>query len=229
MLKIVRFSCLVLSVAVLCMATGCSKSANMLGANVRMAASCLTPVAVLTPTSHDPLNNQGNPDGYGSHNGELNDLKIELVYLDPKGYNQTGHSVYYIGQEMDYEIRLTNLGNRTFNCLDVSSQQQYYDNGTCQCWWWGPNQAPVSYTKGEPMPGDSTNNWNGVQLPPHSMVVLKGGYLSPNQTASGLDQTAVLIKHCNTPGQNSEHDALMYYNPEQGVFDPPGTASQQIH
>lgn len=224
--------CVSVLLGVLCLVfvTGCSKSANMMGGNVRLNAACLTPVAVLTPTNHDPLDNQGNPDGYGDHTGEMKDLKIELVYIDPKGYSPTGHSVYYIGENMDYEIHITNLGNQTFNCLDVSAEHQYYDNGNCQCGWWSPNPGPagVAYTKGEPMPGLSSNNWNGVGLPPHSMVALKGSYLSPNNTASGIDQTAVLIKHCNTPGQCSEHDALMYYDPEQGVFDPPGSQSQQL-
>jgi hypothetical protein len=221
-----RFVCGLLGVLCLVFVIGCSKSANMMGGNVRLNSACLTPVAVITPTNHDPLDNQGNPDGYGEHNGEMEDLKIELVYINPMGYNATGHSVYYIGLNMDYEIHLTNLGSRTFNCLMVSAQHQYYDNGVCSCEWWGAGNYPVNYTKGEPMPGESTNNWDGVELPPHSMVVLKGGYLSPIQTAAGLDQTAVLIKHCNTPGHESEHAALMYYNPEQGVFDPGDLAKQ---
>ncbi len=209
--------------AFLLLLSGCSQMGNTLGANVRLSTSDYKVVAVLTPTSYDPLNAQGNPAGYGSHNGELQNLQIQLVYLNPPSYNTNGHAIYYIGQPMQYELKVTNIGNCAFNCLDFSVQHQYYDTGST----WdnydpsNPSGYMVNYSKGEPMPGTSTSNWNNVNLPSQSMVVLQGTYNPPYSTAPGTDQTAVLIKHCNTPGQSSEHDALMYYNPEQGVFDPP--------
>jgi hypothetical protein len=199
------------TILLICMSlflVGCNRTANMMGGNVRVSSASLTPVAVLNPTSNDPLNNQGNPDGYGNHAGELKDLQIEIVYLNPKGYSPLGHSVYYINELMEYEVRVTNVSNRTFSCLMFSAQHQYYE-------------TVGSVTKGQPMDGASTCNWDGVELNPHTMVVLKGSYFPPLSTQPGIDQTGLLIKHCNDPGHESEHAALMYYNPEQGVFDPP--------
>jgi len=137
-------------------------------------------------------------------------LKVEVIYENPVGYSPAGHSVYYIGGTMAYQVRITNLGCTAFNCLNVSSQQQFYDTGTT------PNGygALVSTIKGQPLPGSNTDNWNGISIPAHSSVLLSGSYTCPLSCASGVEQTAIQIKKCDNCG------SLNYYNPECGVWDP---------
>jgi len=188
--------------------TGCSRSANLMGGNVRVSSASLTPVAVLTPTNKDPLIHTGSDDPTGS----LKDLQIELVYLNPKGYSPAGHSVYYIGETMAYEIHIVNVGCSKYDCLSFSAQHQYYEN---------ESYAGASASKGDALPGASTCNWDSISIPGHSMVVLKGSYACPGGTIPGIDQTAIQVMSC--PTKCGKAASMLYYNPEQGVFDPPPT------
>jgi len=156
-------------------------------------------------------------DGYGKHLGELKQIQVWVVYTNFFYRDAQGYPVYYIGAPMSCEIHLKNTGNRTFNRLDVSCQHQYYESGVCDRWWW-PYPRTVSYSKGEPLPGDSCKTWAELSLGPGEEISLPMTYTPPYETCDGLDQTCVILKHTNKGGETS---AVFYYNPECGVFCPP--------
>ncbi|HUW23725.1 MAG TPA: hypothetical protein VMW39_06825 [bacterium] len=154
---------------------------------------------------------------YGKHAGELKNLSIKVVYTDPYFYTPEGLAGYYIGLPMTYEVHITNNSRRTYKHLDVIAIQEYYESGTCDRFW-HPYPQYVTYRKGEPLPDDSKQVWQNISLGPNQKIVLSGGYTPPLATCDGLDQTHVIIQHTN---RGKVEAAIMYYEPECGVFCPP--------
>jgi hypothetical protein len=157
---------------------------------------------------------------WGEHTGELNKLDFSIEYLDHFGTIAGGYVIYYIGVPMRYRITIKNTSDRNFGHLEVIAIQEYHETKTCNRWWY-PYPQSVSVEKGDPMPGDAIQVWEDVYLGPNSEVVLEDTYTAPIQTCSGLDQTHLILKHYN---QGELHAAVMYDNPELGVFDPPPPA-----
>ncbi|MCE5301402.1 MAG: hypothetical protein LLG37_11105 [Spirochaetia bacterium] len=159
----------------------------------------------------------GHIQGIGEHAGELKWLDIDIIFQSPYFYTAEGYAGYYIGLPMNYEIHITNMGNRKYEHLDVAAVQEYYETGTCDRWWY-PDPQIVDYTKGEAMPGDSMMYWRDVSVSAGEELVLKGTYTAPLATCSGLDRIALAIQHTNN---GATHAATMYYNPEAAVYCPP--------
>ncbi|MEE8167397.1 MAG: hypothetical protein V3T58_00815 [Candidatus Hydrothermarchaeales archaeon] len=154
---------------------------------------------------------------YGKHLGELKNLEISVVYTDPYFYTEEGLAGYYISLPMTYEIHIKNNGKSTFKHLDITAIHEYYESGTCDRWWY-PYPREVTYAKGEPLPGDATEVWEDITLERGEEIVLKDSYIPTLATCDGLDQTHLIIKHTN---KGRETAAVMYYEPEAGVFCPP--------
>ncbi len=154
---------------------------------------------------------------FGKHAGELKNLSIKVVYTAPYFYTPEGLAGYYIGLPMTYEVHITNNSRRTYQHLDVIAIQEYYESGTCNRTWYSYPQD-VTYSKGEPLPGDSKQVWRNISLGANQKIVLSGGYNVPLATCDGLDQTHVIIQHTN---KGKVEAAIMYYEPECGVFCPP--------
>ena len=154
---------------------------------------------------------------YGKHTGELKNLSIKVVYTNPYFYTSEGLAGYYIGMPMTYEAHIANNSPRTYKHLDVIAMQEYYESGTCNRAWY-PHPQYVTYSKGEPLPGDSKRVWRDVSLGPNQKIALLGRYDVPLATCDGLDQTHVIIQHTN---KGKVEAAIIYYEPELGVFCPP--------
>lgn len=149
----------------------------------------------------------------GKHIGELKHLEIEVVYTDPYFYTDDGYAGYYIGLPMTYELRIKNTGKRTFKHLDITAIHEYHESGTCYRYSEG-----ITYSKGDPLPGDTTQKWSDVTLRGGDEIILEGRYVPPMATCDGLDQTHVIIKHSNN---GKEEAAVIYFEPEAGVYCPP--------
>lgn len=150
---------------------------------------------------------------YGKHTGELKNLEVEVVYTNPYFYTDDGLAVYYIGLPMTYELHITNTGKRTFRHLDITAIQEYHESGTCYRY-----SEEITYSKGDPMPGYTTQSWGDVAIERGRMAIFEGGYVPPYTTCEGLDQTHVTIKHTNN---GKAEAATIYFEPEAGVFCPP--------
>ena len=155
--------------------------------------------------------------GIGEHAGELKCLDIQIIFKDPYFYTAEGLAGYYIGLPVNYEIKITNMCNRTYKHLDIVAIHEYYDSGTCNRWWY-PYPQEVEYNKGEPMPGDSMQYWRDVEIGKEEEIVLQGQYIPPYEVCDGLDQIHLIIQHTNN---GATHAATMYYNPEAAVYCPP--------
>jgi len=153
----------------------------------------------------------------GEHRGELKNLSIKVVYTNPYFYTSEGLAGYYIGMPMTYEVHIANNSRRTYKHLDVTAIQEYYESGTCNRAWY-PYPQYVTYSKGEPCPGDSKQVWRDISLGPNQKIVLSDRYDVPLAVCDGLDQTHVIIQHTN---KGIVEAAIMYYEPECGVFCPP--------
>ncbi len=154
---------------------------------------------------------------YGKHQGELKNLSIKVVYTNPYFYTPEGLAGYYIGMPMTYEVHITNNSRRTYKHLDVTAIQEYYESGTCNRTWY-PHPQYVTYVKGEPLPGFSEQVWRNISLGANQKIVLSARYNVPLAVCDGLDQTHVIIQHTN---RGRVEAAIMYYEPECGVFCPP--------
>ncbi len=155
---------------------------------------------------------------WGEHIGELKYLDISIEYLDYDGrIDAEGYPIYYIGEAMRYKITINNTGDRNFGHLEVIAIQEYYEDMLPS---YRPWYAPfyVNIHKGDAMPGDSIQVWDDVYLGPYETIVLEDTFISPWETCAGLDQTHLIIKHYN---EGVLHAAVMYDNPELGVYCPP--------
>ncbi len=154
---------------------------------------------------------------WGEHTGELQYLDISVEYLDYFYNDAEGYPVYYIGYPMRYKITIQNSGNRNFGHLEIIAIQEYYED---QLPSYRPWYAPfeVNIHKGDAMPGDSIQVWEDVYLGPYETIVLEDTFIAPWETCAGLDQTHLIIKHYN---EGVLHAAVMYDNPELGVYCPP--------
>jgi len=154
---------------------------------------------------------------YGKHQGELKNLSIRVLYTNPYFYTREGLAGYYIGMPMTYEVHIVNNSRRNYEHLDVTAIQEYYHSGTCNRTWY-PYPQQVTYSKGEPLPGDSKQVWKNISLGPSQKIILLGRYDVPLAACDGLDQTHVIIQHTN---KGRVEASIMYYEPECGVFCPP--------
>jgi len=154
---------------------------------------------------------------FGEHTGELKNLNIRVVYTRPYFYTPEGLAGYYIGMPMTYEVYIENKSPRTYNHLDVTAIQEYYESGRCTRAWY-PYPENVTYSKGEPLPGNSKQVWPDISLGPNQKIVLSGRYDVPLATCDGLDQTHVIIQHTNMGKVDA---SIIYYEPECGIFCPP--------
>ena len=154
---------------------------------------------------------------WGEHTGELKYLDISIEYLDYYGNTGEGYPIYYIGLPMRYKITIRNTGDRNFGHLEIIAIQEYYeDHLPAYRPWYAPFEVNVH--KGDAMPGDSIQVWDDVYLGPYEEIVLEDTFIAPMATVAGLDQTHLIIKHYNNGQLNA---AVMYDNPEQGVYCPP--------
>lgn len=146
----------------------------------------------------------------GKHIGEVAQLEYEIVYKDDYGklvIDESGETyyfnwgwtwhipgdfpeelygtypVYFIGREIVYEIHLRNVGQRTFKNLMVVAAQEYLyvDSG--------------DVSKGDPLPGESSQQWFVDELRAGDEVVLVGKYNAPRGTYPGLDRTHLKVMH----------------------------------
>lgn len=211
---------LLFSLAGIGLIAGCTANGNIVGADTGAGLADL-PVhgSPVPPSSSDPF---AAPSPHPV-NG-FPDLVVELVYKDPVGYNEAGQTLYYIGQTFEFEIKLSNYSVNDLSCLNVYSGHQYYTTGTCGNSWWAPgfpgyDGSPVdTKIKGSNLSGNSSSGWTSFAVPSNNMVVLTGTYTIPYTVCPGLSQTAIMVEYC---GPGFEQPILLYYNPEQGVFDPP--------
>lgn len=194
---------------------GCTVGGNIVGADASVASADLPQSGnPVPPTSSDPFV----PPAGGPVN-DFSNLVIELVYKDPPGYNQSGQTIFYIGQTFDYELRISNYSGYKLRCLNIYAAHQYYNTGACGNTWWTATDPPVdTRVKGSNLAGESSAAWEGLKLYPYSMKVLTDSYTIPGNVCPGLSQTAIMVEYC---GSCSGDPVLLYYNPEQGVFDPP--------
>lgn len=159
---------------------------------------------------------------WGEHKGELKYLDISIEYFDYHGTDTNGYPIYYIDPysiypPMRYKITIKNTSDRNFGHLEVIAIQEYYEDMLPSYRpWYSP--VYVNIHKGDPLPGDAIQVWEDIYLGPYSEVVLEDTYRAPIQTSAGLDQTHVLIKHYNNGVLSA---AVMYDNPELGVYCPP--------
>lgn len=169
--------------------------------------------------------NSGKSDTIGDGNSGIgNDcasLTVTINYLNFYGYLEGIYPIYYIGLPMKYEIQIKNNGIKKLNNMEVYAVQEYYENKTCDRWWY-PYPETVTVYKGEPMPGDSLQKWTGVSVGAGETLVLVDDFTSPIQTCDGLDQTHIVIKKIEN-GQVT--GAVIYDNPETGVYCPPAPAN----
>lgn len=154
---------------------------------------------------------------WGEHKGELQYLDISIEYLDYFYTDADGYPVYYIGYPMRYQITIENSGDRTFGHLEVIAIEEYYEDMLPAYRWWC-EPVYVNIHKGDAMPGASIQIWEDVYLGPHTKIVLEDTYTAPIETCAGLDQTHLIIKHYN---EGVLHAAVIYDNPELGVYCPP--------
>jgi hypothetical protein len=175
----------------------------------------------------------------GKHIGDARPLEIEIVYLNPPGtltIDETGetyyfpvwdftwhvdreyeeqyygtYAIYFIGQTLEFEIRIRNTYNRTYRNLKVVAIQEYH-------------LAPGT-EYGERMPGDSVDEWFIERLGPGEEVVLRGEHYAGPSTVPGLNQTHVQVFHwSNDQGRGGDGEGpgrLFWDDPEAGVYCPP--------
>lgn len=159
----------------------------------------------------------GHIPGIGEHSGELQWLDIKIIFTKPYFYTSEGLAGYYIGLPVNFEIQITNTGNRNYEHLDIVAIHEYYESKDCNRWWY-PYPQEVSVSKGEPLPGNSMQYWRDIQIGKGEKIVLQGTYTPPLATCDGLDQIHLIIQHTNN---GALHAATMYYNPEAAVYCPP--------
>lgn len=180
----------------------------------------------------------------GKHIGDAAPIQVEIVYKDAPGiltidergatyyfpawnwtfreggvYDESYYGtypVYFIGQTMTFEMHIKNTSNRTYRNLKVVATQEYH------------LAAGASY--GEPMPGDSSEEWFIEKLGPHEELVLTGYHYAPYNTLPGLDQTHVEIYHWSNGKiipidiqvRSAKAPGRLFWNdPEAGVYCPP--------
>ena len=174
-------------------------------------------------------------------------LEYEIVYKDYEGIltiNETGshyyfpgwgytvnssydeefygeYSVYLIGQTMHYEVHIRNTGHRTYKNLRVVAMQEYHETMTDVDY-----TGPFSITQGDPLPGDSTQEWVVGELRAGEEIVLDGSYLSPRGIHPGLDQTHLQIWHYKSCNATSDEGInapgrLIIDDSTAGVYCPP--------
>jgi hypothetical protein len=182
----------------------------------------------------------------GKHVGDAKPIEVEVIYLDPPGtltIDETGmvyhfpawnltyqvsreydeefygiYPVYFIGQTLEFEVRIRNTSNRTYRNLKVVAIQEYH-------------LAPGT-EYGEAMPGDSVEEWYVEELGPGGEVVLLGRHHAVLGTVPGLNQTHVQIFHWSNGNQISLGEwrgggapgRLFWDDPEAGVYCPPAFA-----
>ncbi len=154
-------------------------------------------------------------------------LHITVDYLNPHGFNDQGYAIYYIGENMGYRVNITALSNHALflnKKYVVYAIHEYLSDETCNRWWYPSPPRPanepqqISVKKGDPLPGESTQNWKDISFGVGAPVSLTGSYLSTLATCDGNDQTHVLIVSENANGQI---EMTIFDNPEAGIFDPP--------
>lgn len=152
----------------------------------------------------------------GKHKGELKNLNIKVVYTNPYFHTPDGYAGYYISLPMTYEVHIENMSPRTYNHIDISARHEYYENKTCDRWWY-PYPRTVTVSKGQPMPGNSTQSWDNLIIRGNETKILRGSYTAPMETCDGLDQTRIIIKHTN----QGKVIAAEFLNKVLGVYCPP--------
>jgi hypothetical protein len=105
---------------------------------------------------------------------------IDVEYLNPRGYTGMGLPYYYLGDTMQYKVKVDykrgfNLDQYPLVYSILTATQRYY-----------PSMAVL--------PGASTEVWDPLGLPPYAYVELLDGYYIPPATIPGNDCTTVNIK-----------------------------------
>lgn len=105
---------------------------------------------------------------------------IDVEYLNPRGFTGMGLPYYYIGDTMQYKIKVTykkgfNLDQYPLLWTALTAVQRYY-----------PSMVEL--------PGDSTELWDPLGLPPYAYVELTDSYYIPPGTVPGNDCTTVNIQ-----------------------------------
>ncbi len=141
--------------------------------------------------------------------------------------NEDGYAIYYIGEDMNYQVNITAISNHALfqnKKYVVYAIHEYFTDETCDRWWYPSPPRPanepqqISIKKGDPLPGNSTQNWKDLSISVGSPLSLSGILTSTLATCAGNDQTHVLIVSENANGQI---EMTIFDNPEAGVFDPP--------
>ncbi len=126
-------------------------------------------------------------------------LSCSIDYFNLRNYDEEFIPVYYIGDTVEYELCLKNLGSQDLTNLTIQTIQEYHESGT-------------GYNKGDPLPGDSTQIWTSQTILKGEELVLTDSYYIPYDTHASLDQTHVIV---------TQDGVELYDNPEAGIWCPP--------
>lgn len=126
--------------------------------------------------------------------------EVVVAYLAPNAYDEYGIPVWNLGDTMQYELHVFNLGAQALTGLTIAAVQEYYETTT--------NAA-----KGTALPsGDATQVWSGVSIPAGQNVVLSDSFLIPTNSLPGYNQTHVTIQDASQ---------TIFEDDEAGVWCPP--------
>lgn len=184
-------------------------------------ADKVVPTSALRGTT-DGYGQGGNDDGWGDHNGEAKQIRVKVDYLDTFFWTQEGLSGYFIGSPMRVKLTLTNVGNKTFNTINMRTTFEYAAD-KCENRWWYPDpvtgETEVCVVEGQRLPGNSQWVDAGIYLEPGDSTSIEHVYVIPLETVSGNSWVHVELQHSNEGMEF--HDAKFYDNPRQSLFDPP--------
>lgn len=136
-------------------------------------------------------------DSGGNHNGEVENLSLNLEYCGYSFINNLGQPVYFVSKTMSCKIYIKNSSQRVYKKLTVKTIQEYYNTG-------------------EVLPGASTAVFSDVILGPNEEIVLYVNYFITAAADPGLCQTHLVIKHWN---QGNEDSAMILSLPQAGIYE----------
>ena len=107
-------------------------------------------------------------------------IKISIDYLNPRGYTGMGLPIYYLGDNIHYEVCVENKTDFPMNAWPwvygyLKTEQRYYPGGGL-------------------LPGNSVEIWNPFELAPYGTECVDDWYQIPNGTVPGNDATWALYK-----------------------------------
>jgi hypothetical protein len=131
-------------------------------------------------------------------------------------------ALYYIGERIHYNVNIDVVQDSPYFAYTdyvVYAIQEYYEDMTCNRWWYPGTPQVITVSKGDELPNqDPYQSWSGISFSYPGSLSLGGTYQSTLELAAGNDQTHILIVRENEIGQIQ---MTVYDDPEAGIFDPP--------